>query len=1221
MPIRYVHLRTHSEYSLRDSTIRIPEKPEYGDPAKAKQANLVSRATELGLPALALTDDSNLFAQIKFYRAAEKAGIKAIVGCDLWIANPDDPARPDRLTLLCRDHAGYLNLARLISRGWLEGQHAGRAQLQPDWLDGAVGGLFAIAGRDSACGRWLIAQRERDAQETLDNLRRHFDDGLYLEITRTSREGEDAFNAHALQLAARLDLPVLATNDVRFLDADDFEAHEARVCIQQGYQLSDARRPREYSTEQWLKPADAMAELFADLPEVLDNTVELAKRCNLELSFGKYYLPAFPVPAKETLESWIANQSREGLKQRLAEGGLAEGHSREDYESRLELELDVIGKMGFAGYFLIVSDFIRWAKSRDIPVGPGRGSGAGSVVAWCLKITDLDPLRFGLLFERFLNPERVSMPDFDVDFCMERRDEVIAYVAEKYGRDQVSQIITYGSMAAKAVLRDCGRVLGMPYGQVDRIAKLIPRMPLDLTLSDALGLSEKSKKEPDRVVREFCEAYQQDDEARTLIDLALKLEGLTRNAGKHAGGVVIAPTPLTDFAPLYSEPGGGGVVTQFDKNDVETVGLVKFDFLGLRTLTIIDWAVKAINKRTALPPLAGEGGRRPDGGKNNGEHLDISKIPLDDPEVFRLFREARTGAVFQFESPGMQRLLKDAKPDRFEDLIALNSLFRPGPMDLIPSYVARKHGREPVTYPDPRVEPVLKETFGIMVYQEQVMQMAQIVGGYSLGGADLLRRAMGKKVPAEMAKHRGIFRGGAMQNGVQERKADAIFDQMEKFAGYGFNKSHAAAYSLVAYQTAWLKVHYPAEFMAATMSSDMDATDKLVQFIEDARAIGLSVPAPDVNASDYHFVAIPQGGPVEHDAIRYGLGAIKGVGRAVCEAIVAARASGGAFRDLADFCARVDPGKLNKRVFEALIQAGAMDSLGANRATLTAQLPEAVKAAEQALRDREAGQNDMFGAALAPVATVSIATPAQPPWTLERKLAGERATLGHYLSGHPTDPWREVLVQLATCPIGEIAERYEPPAPRGGDGEENRWRRTPETPWAVAGMVTRVFRHGDTGVGVRIEDWSGAMTTNFFREAMEQYGALVQPDAILVIEGGLSFDDFRGELRVRARRVWTLDQACEAGTRVLRVGVNGIDAGFVNTFKRALAGHCGGRTPLLLTGYRNASGSADIRLGDDWRVKVNTGLLRSLAEVPGVKSVQPSLSRPAANSDTTRQAG
>jgi len=1198
MPIAFVHLRTHSEYSLRDSTIRIPEKPEYGDPAKAKQANLVSRAVELGLPALALTDESNLFAQIKFYRAAEKAGIKPIVGCDVWIANADDPTRPDRLTLLCRDHAGYLNLARLISRGWLEGQHAGRAQLQPDWLDSATGGLFAIAGRDSACGRLLAAQREHDAQLNLDALRRHFNDGLYVEITRTQREGEDAFNAHALQLASRLDLPVLATNDVRFLDAGDFEAHEARVCIQQGYQLSDPRRPHEYSTEQWLKSADAMAERFADLPEVLDNTVELAKRCNLELSFGTYYLPAFPVPKSHTLESWIADQSREGLEQRLAESGVAPGHTREDYASRLELELDVIGKMGFAGYFLIVSDFIGWAKSRDIPVGPGRGSGAGSVVAWCLKITDLDPLRFGLLFERFLNPERVSMPDFDVDFCMERRDEVIAYVADKYGRDQVSQIITYGSMAAKAVLRDCGRVLGMPYGQVDRIAKLIPRMPLDLTLSDALGLSEKSRKEPDRVVREFCEACEQDDEARTLIDLALKLEGLTRNAGKHAGGVVIAPTPLTDFAPLYSEPGGGGVVTQYDKNDVEEVGLVKFDFLGLRTLTIIDWAVKAINARRA------QTGEAP---------LDIAILPLDDPEVFRLFREARTGAVFQFESAGMQRLLKDAKPDRFEDLIALNSLFRPGPMDLIPSYVARKHGREPVTYPDPRVEPVLRETFGIMVYQEQVMQMAQIVGGYSLGAADLLRRAMGKKVPAEMARHRSVFRDGAMQNGVPEKKADAIFDQMEKFAGYGFNKSHAAAYSLVAYQTAWLKVHYPAEFMAATMSSDMDSTDKLVQFIEDARAIGLTVLPPDVNASDYHFVAIPGDGPGSRDAIRYGLGAIKGVGRAVCEAIVAARASGGPFRDLADFCARMDPGKLNKRVFEALIQSGAMDALGANRATLAAQLPEAVKAAEQSLRDREAGQNDMFGAALAPVATVSIATPPQPEWTLERKLAGERATLGHYLSGHPTDPWREVLAQLATCPVGDISDRYEPPAPRGGgDDDDNRWRRPPETPWAVAGMIVKMRRRGDTGAAVRVEDWSGAIEVNFFREAMQQYGALLQPDALLVIEGGLAIDDFSGELALRARRAWTLDEACEAGARVLRVGVNGIGPGFVTTFKRALAGHCGGRTPLLLTGYRNASGSADLRLGDDWRVKVSTNLLRSLAEVPGVKSVQPSLSRPAA---------
>ncbi|MGH8234683.1 MAG: DNA polymerase III subunit alpha [Rhodanobacteraceae bacterium] len=1198
MPIDFIHLRVHSEYSLRDSTIRIPEKPDYGDPAKARHANLVSRAVELGLPALALTDDSNLFAQIKFYRAAEQAGIKPIVGCDLWIANPEDASRPGMLTLLCRDHGGYLNLTRLISRAWLEGQHAGRAQLQPEWLEGAVAGLFAIAGRGSTYGQLVATGRGHDARANLDALRRHFDDGLYLELTRTGRDGEEAFNARALQLAANLDLPVVASNDVRFLDADDFEAHEARVCIQQGFQLTDPRRTHDYSAEQWLKPADAMATSFADLPEALENTVELAKRCNLELSFGKYFLPAFPIPDKHTLESWIGNQARTGLERRLVESGVAEGHTRDDYETRLENELDVIGKMGFAGYFLIVADFIGWAKAQDIPVGPGRGSGTGSVVAWSLGITDLDPLRFGLLFERFLNPERVSMPDFDVDFCMERRDEVIAYVAQKYGRDQVSQIITYGSMAAKAVLRDCGRVLGMPYGQVDKIAKLIPRMPLDLTLGDALGRSEKSRKEPDRVVREFCDLYQQDEDAHTLIDLALKLEGLARNAGKHAGGVVIAPTPLTDFAPLYCEPGGSGVVTQYDKNDVETVGLVKFDFLGLRTLTIIDWAVKAIDARRA----------------GTGEApLDIDKLPLDDADVYRMFREARTVAVFQFEGAGMQRLLKDAKPDCFEDLIALNALFRPGPMDLIPSYVTRKRGREAVTYPDPRVEPVLRETLGIMVYQEQVMQMAQIVGGYSLGAADLLRRAMGKKVPAEMAKHRSIFRDGAMQNGMPEHKADQIFDQMEKFAGYGFNKSHAAAYSLVAYQTAWLKTHHPAEFFAATMSADMDATDKLVTFIEDARAMGIAVLPPDVNTSHHHFIANADSDRgIEPDAcgtVRYGLGAIKGVGRGVCEAIVNARSTGGPFRDLADFCARTDSGKLNKRVFEALIQSGAMDAFGPNRATLTAQLPEAVKAAEQSLRDREAGQNDMFGAALAPVATASFATAPQPPWSLERKLAGERATLGHYLSGHPTDPWREVLSQLSTCPIGEIEQNYEPPPPRNGD-EENRYRRAPETPWAVAGMIVKMRKRGDSAASVRIADWTGAIEVGFFRDALQQYGALLQPDAILVIEGGLGLDDYSGELQLRARRAWTLDDACEAGARVLRVGVNGIDAHFVGSFKRALAGHCGGRTPLLLTGYRNTAGSADLRLGDDWRVRVSTNLLRALAEVPGVRSVQPSLSRP-----------
>src|SRR5690242_18920178 len=661
MPIRYIHPRLHSEYSLCDSLIRLPEKPEYGDPAKAPRPNLISRAVELQMPALALTDDSNLFALIKFYRAAEYAGIKPVAGCDLWIADPADMQRPHRLTVLCENRAGYLNLSRLVSRAWREGQHGGRALVDMAWLEEAREGLIALAGRESEIGHLLAAGREDDARARLDRLRASFDERLYLELTRTRREGEEAFNAQALQLASALDLPVIASNDVRFLDADDYEAHEARVCIQQGQQLSDPRRTREHSPEQWLKPAEAMAGLFADVPSALENSVELAKRCNLELSFGTYYLPAFPVPAQHTLESWIRESAREGLSKRLEEHGLAAGFSREGYEQRLETELDTIVRMGFPGYFLIVADFIGWAKQHDIPVGPGRGSGAGSLVAWSLGITDLDPLRFELLFERFLNPERISMPDFDIDFCMEGRDRVIEYVADAYGRDQVSQIITYGTMAAKAVLRDCGRVLGMPYGQVDRIAKLIPKMPLDLTLEDALGRSEKSRKEPDRVVSEFRGLYETDEDARELVDLALKLEDLTRNAGKHAGGVVIAPGPLHEYAPLYSE-GGDGVVTQYDKDDVEAVGLVKFDFLGLRTLTIIDWAMKAINARRAS---AGEA------------PLDIATIPLDDPAVFALLRKAQTVAIFQFESRGMQGALKEARPDRFEDIIALGALYRP----------------------------------------------------------------------------------------------------------------------------------------------------------------------------------------------------------------------------------------------------------------------------------------------------------------------------------------------------------------------------------------------------------------------------------------------------------------------------------------------------------------------------------------------------------------
>ena len=1182
----FVHLHIHSDYSLTDSTIRLPDKPEYGDPAKAPRPNLISRAVELQLPALALTDAANLFALVKFYRAAEANGIKPIAGADLWIADAADANRPSRLTLLCQNRVGYLHLSQLISRSYREGRRGEYAQADPAWFDGHGAGLIALAGRDSDVGRLLRADQHDAASVRAREWRAHFGDRLYLELTRCGHGDDSLYNLAALRLAAAEDCPVVASNDVRFPTREDYEAHEARVCIHQGRQLNDPKRPRGYTPEQYLKSAEEMTALFADLPQALENSVEIAKRCNLELSFGTYFLPEFPVPATDTVDTFIRDRAREGLQARLAHGALAPGFDRSAYAQRLEIELGVIVKMGFPGYFLIVADFINWAKQHGIPVGPGRGSGAGSLVAWSLGITDIDPLRYGLLFERFLNPERVSMPDFDVDFCMDRRDEVIDYVAHKYGRDKVSQIITYGTMAAKAVLRDAGRVLGMGYGRVDQIAKLIPLRTADpLSLNDALGRSRAAREDSNRIVAEFKTLYETDDEVRELVDLALKLEDLTRNAGKHAGGVVIAPSALTDFAPLYSEDGDEGMVTQFDKDDVEAIGLVKFDFLGLRTLTIIDWTVKAVNARRKVT------GEAP---------LDIGAIPLDDAKVFELFRRAQTGAVFQFESRGMQSALKDARADRFEDLIVLNALYRPGPMDQIPSYCRRKHGEEPIHYPDPRVESVLKDTYGIIVYQEQVMQIAQILGGYSLGGADLLRRAMGKKNPVEMAKHREIFREGAAKNGVAADKADPIFDAMEKFSGYGFNKSHSAPYALVAYQTAWLKVHCPADFMSAVLSSEMDNTDKVVNFLAEARALGLTILAPDVNASTYLFEA------TDAKTIRYGLGAVKGVGRGAVENLVSARKAGGAFVDLADFCRRADTQKINKRVLEALILCGSMDALAVNRASLMAQLPECLRAAEQAARDDAAGQNDMFGTASpAPAPSLQLASVAE--WPPEQRLAGERDTLGHYLSGHPTALWRDTLTQLANCPIGEIGQRFTPPKSRGDD--DNRYRRPPETPWIVAGQLVELRKRGDNQAFVQIEDWSGRIEVSLFREAFVEFAPLLTRDAILVIEGGLAWDEFAGGLRLRARRVLTLNEACERNARLLRIRLNGVDANFSTILRNAIGGYRGGQTPLRLH-YANATGDAVIELGPEWRVRATADLKRALEALPGVRGTELVLGRP-----------
>ncbi|HHH47058.1 MAG TPA: DNA polymerase III subunit alpha, partial [Thiotrichales bacterium] len=863
MPPEFVHLRVHSEYSLVDGLVRI--KP------------LMQAVASAGMPAVAVTDRNNLFAMVKHYRAALAAGIKPIIGADLWLANPDDPLTPFELVLLCQDRTGYLNLAELLSRAYLEGQHRGVPMVDPAWIEGHSEGLIALSGgRRGDVGAALVAGDEALAERRLQHWLALFPDRFYLELQRTGRAGEAECNRGSVALAAALDVPVVATNDVRFLRPEDFEAHEVRVCIHEGRTLDDPHRPREYSEQQYLRSPQEMAELFSDIPEALENSVEIARRCNYRLSLGKHYLPDFPVPDGMSMDEYFRQQAREGLERRLAVLFPEDTPEREakiaPYRERLETELDVIIQMGFPGYFLIVADFIQWAKANGVPVGPGRGSGAGSLVAYALTITDLDPIAYDLLFERFLNPERVSMPDFDVDFCMEGRDRVIDYVAERYGRDRVSQIITYGSMAAKAVVRDVGRVLGHPYGFVDRIAKLIP-FEVGMTLDKALAQEEELQ----RLVEE-------DEEVAAIIEMAKSLEGLARNAGKHAGGVVISPSRLTDFTPIYCEEGSTSLVTQLDKDDVEAVGLVKFDFLGLRTLTIIDWALKTINaEREARgePPV------------------DIARIPLDDEATFRLLKDCRTTAVFQLESSGMKDLIRRLQPDSFEDIVALVALFRPGPLQsgMVDDFINRKHGRQKVEYPHPALEPILKPTYGVILYQEQVMQIAQVLAGYTLGGADLLRRAMGKKKPEEMAKQRAIFVSGATERGVDEATATYIFDLMEKFAGYGFNKSHSAAYALVSYQTAWLKAHYPAAFMAAVLSSDMDNTDKVVTLIDECRDMGLGVVPPDINRSGYRFVAA--GGE-----ILYGLGAIKGVGQSAIEAMLEARDRDGPFRDLFDFCRR-----------------------------------------------------------------------------------------------------------------------------------------------------------------------------------------------------------------------------------------------------------------------------------------------------------------------------
>ncbi|PHS86386.1 DNA polymerase III subunit alpha [Aeromonas dhakensis] len=1151
---RFIHLRVHTDFSMVDGLQKINP--------------IVGAAAADNMPALALTDQMNMCGLVRFYGAAHGKGIKPLVGADFWVQSSELGDEQFRLTLLAMDNDGYQNITLLISRGYQRGHVQGRPVIDKEWLvEHAKGVIVLSGGREGDVGKFLLKGNRQMTEQCVAFYQTHFPDAYYLELLRTGRPDEEVYLHMAVNLASEFALPVVATNEVVFLTADDFDAHEIRVAIHDGYTLMDKRRPRRYSPQQYLRSQDEMCELFADIPEALENTVEIAKRCNVTVRLGEYFLPNFPT-GDMTTEDFLVAKSKEGLEVRLEflfPDPAVRAERRPEYDERLDIELKVINQMGFPGYFLIVMEFIQWSKDNGIPVGPGRGSGAGSLVAYALKITDLDPLEFDLLFERFLNPERVSMPDFDVDFCMDRRDEVIEHVSEMYGRDAVSQIITFGSMAAKAVVRDVGRVLGHAYGFVDRISKLIPPDP-GMTLAKAFEAEPK-----------LPELYEQDEEVKDLIDMARRLEGVVRNAGKHAGGVVIAPTKITDFAPLYCDDEGHHPVTQFDKNDVEYAGLVKFDFLGLRTLTIIDWALGMINPRLA---------------KEGKPPVDIAAIPIDDKRSFDLLQRYETTAVFQLESRGMKDLIKRLQPDCFEDMIALVALFRPGPLQsgMVDNFIDRKHGNEAISYPDEKwqhesLQPILEPTYGIILYQEQVMQIAQTLAGYTLGGADMLRRAMGKKKPEEMAKQRAGFEEGAIKNGVDGELAMKIFDLVEKFAGYGFNKSHSAAYALVSYQTLWLKTHFPAEFMAAVMTADMDNTDKIVTLVDECQRMGLTVIPPDVNTGRYRFSVNEDG------HIVYGIGAVKGVGEGPIDAILEARDRDGPFRDLFDFCNRVDIKKLNKRVMEKLILSGAMDRLGPHRAALMATLEEAMRAAEQHAKAQAVGQVDMFGVLTEEIDDVKKAFANVPHWPDKVWLEGERETLGLYLTGHPINQYSGELRRYTS---GRLCDLH--PTSR-------------DTVTTAAGLViaarSMVTKRGNKMGIFTLDDRSGRLDVTLFSEALEKYEELMQKDRILVVSGQVSFDDFSGGLKMSARELLDINDARERFARAIRISLDEqrIDDRFFPRLCEILEPARAGVCPVQVN-YRRPGSRVRLTLGTEWRVTPTDQLIDDLRVLLGRERVE-----------------
>jgi DNA polymerase III subunit alpha len=1144
---RFIHLRLHTEFSIVDSTLRVDDA--------------VSLAAKDEQPALAVTDLSNLFGFVKFYKAARAKGIKPICGVDAWIDacvpgdNGSASAEPFRVLLLAENHSGYLKICQWLTRAYRENQERGKAMIQREWLegDGVTDGVFCLSGGwFGDIGFALRNGQAATAKRAATTWARLFPNAFAIEIHRAGFENEHYFVEQSVSLASELGLPIVATHPVQFASVDDFKAHEARVCIAEGYTLSDSRRPKQFTEKQRFLTQNEMCEKFSDYPQALANTVALAKRCTLNLTLGKNYLPDFPLPEGVTIEEHLRNEVLAGLEKRLAvlyPSDETRNAERPRYLERSEFEIKTIVKMGFPGYFLIVADFIQWAKNNGVPVGPGRGSGAGSLVAYSLDITDLDPLKYNLLFERFLNPERVSMPDFDIDFCQDGRDRVINYVREKYGNESVGQIATFGTMAAKAAVRDCGRVLDMPYTFVDGVAKLIPFMP-----GKWITLTKPEKRDANTIVAREAEPLlvqreEQEEDVAALLALAEQMEGLPRNVGMHAGGVLIAPGKLTDFCPLYSQDSDSAMVSQFDKDDVEAVGLVKFDFLGLTTLTILDWTIRFCKR---LEPTF---------------EIDLQTLPLDDQTVYQVFRDANTVAIFQFESTGMKDLLVKARPKRLEDLTALNALYRPGPMDLIPDYIARRDGKQQAEYYDQRLQPMLEETLGIMVYQEQVMQAAQIIGGYSLGGADLLRRAMGKKKPEEMAKHRVIFNEGAGKNGLTEQQSNVLFSDMEKFAGYGFNKSHSAAYALLAYQTAYFKRHHAAAFMAANMSAVMNDTDKVRQLLEDCLQNGLRFEAPDVNVGEYRFV------PVDRETIRYGLGGIKGTGEGAVIEILRAREEAGAFKDLFDFCRRVNTQTVNRRTVEALIKAGALDRLHSNRASAFATVGAALSEAERS--QANASQNNLFGDE---TSVNNIALIDARPWELLESLAQEKTALGLYLSGHPYEAYRKHLQPITTMTLARI------------EPSDNKQR--------LAGIVNAVrvinSRNGRICF-LALDDRTDICEVMIPATVFEAHRHWLKEDIPIVIEAKVSMGRDGGGTRVIADQIFDIDQARGQYGRRLIVKLNGKSAdreaaALLATLKPFTPGPIPVFIDLRKDGY-----SGKIELGEQWRVRPHSDLLAKLS--------------------------